>query len=178
MHLENPSGRLARQYLRLRDFDFEVVNNPGLKQLTRDVFYWLDTSGQNKTDICDKIFVLALSKTDTKTIDTFNEEDPASQQSTHYPDLKQADETISRATFIFNQSRDQDCQNYATFVPKVDYNIKYDTEGYLVRIAHLDDALQKFVATNLRRRVLYLAHNSCFQGRPGSTRMLNSLRLE
>lgn len=78
--------------------------------------------------------MLALTKADTKPIDTLNQDDLSSQQSSPYPDLKRADGQISHETFLCELVCGPDCHSYAFFVPKADSNINYDTEGYLVRI--------------------------------------------
>lgn len=90
-------------------------------------------------------------------------------------DLRHVDDQISRETFIQEQARDTDCQNYASFVPKTNSNIIYNTNGRLMHIAHLDGTLQKFVQTNLLKLVLYLIHYPRLQGRPGAAMMFNSL---
>lgn len=166
LHQDTPSGRLARWKFRLQEFYFEVIYRPVINYIAPDGLSRLNTDGHDDTDIDDKIPILALTKVDTKTIETFNKEVPASQQASPYLYLKQDDDTISRERFLREKARDAYCQNYASFITKVDSNITYDTEGYLVRIAHLDGALQKIVPTNLRKRVLHLAHYPRLQGHP------------
>lgn len=53
----------------------------------------------------------------------FNEKDSASQQSSSYPDQKQANDPISRESFILEQALDPNSQNYAPLVPKDVSNI-------------------------------------------------------
>lgn len=53
---------------------------------------------------------------DNKKLDLSNEDNPASQKSTRYPDLKKADNPVSREMFLHEQECDLDYHNYATLV--------------------------------------------------------------
>lgn len=123
LHLDTPSERVARWKLGLQEFDFEVFYRPGMEQLAPDGLYRLDTNGDDDTDIDDEIPVIDFAKVETKTIDTFHDDYPASQQATPYPDLKQADDPISRETFLREQAWDENRQNYVPFALKAYSNI-------------------------------------------------------
>lgn len=71
----------------LQELDFEVVYRPGIKHNAPDGLFRLDTNGQDDSDIEHEIPVLALTKSDTKAIDTLKEDDQASQEGATYPDL-------------------------------------------------------------------------------------------
>lgn len=110
----------------------------------------LDTDVHDETDIDDEISVLSLTEADAKAIDTSNKDEPFSQKLIASSNPTHEEYPISRETFLRGQGNDPDCQNYATFVPKVYSNITYDTEGYLVHIARPDGSLQKILTTSPR----------------------------
>lgn len=99
LNLNTPSRRFARWKLRIQQFDFGVVYSRGITHITPNGLSWLDTDAHDKTDIDEEITVLSLTKVYTKTIKKFNNDDPASQQSTPYTDFKQSVDLVSRKTF-------------------------------------------------------------------------------
>lgn len=96
LNIENLSGRLARWKLQLQEFHYEVIYRRGIKLLARDGLSQLDTDGHNECELADGIPVIALTKADEKTLDTFNEDDAISKQPTTYPNNVQQDDLISR----------------------------------------------------------------------------------
>ena len=86
--------------------------------------------------------------------------------------------SISVEEFLIEQTEDSFCRFAAetTGMPNSKFNI--DRYGFLVRNSPLDGTLQRVVPTQLRPRVLYLAHHPRLGGHPGATSMYYTLRGE
>lgn len=74
LNIETQSERLARWKLRIQEFDYEVIYRPGIKHIAPDGLSRLDTDGQDESELGDDILVMALTKSDEKTLNTFNED--------------------------------------------------------------------------------------------------------
>lgn len=90
VHLKTLHGRLDLWKLRLQKIDFEVFYHSFIKHLEPDELSRVDTERQDDTNIDYEIPVLHLTEFDNKTIETFNEYDPESQQDRPFLNLKQA----------------------------------------------------------------------------------------
>ena len=86
--------------------------------------------------------------------------------------------SISVEEFLRAQAGDAFCRFAAKTVGTPSSKFDIDRYGFLVRKSPLDGTLQRVVPTQLRPRVLYLAHHPRLAGPPGATPMYYTLRRE
>ena len=84
--------------------------------------------------------------------------------------------SISVEEFLSAQAEDAFCRFAAETVGTPTSKFDIDRYSFLVRKSPLDRTLQRVVPTQLRPRVLYLAHHPRLAGHLGETRMYYTLR--
>lgn len=150
--------------------------HPEIKHFAPDVLSRLETEGQDETDLKDDIPVLSLTKADSKTLETFRNNDEAMEYRKYLLPKNFNIDPISKTILLEEQSTDSDSQRYASFVPKANVQSTYNNDGDLVQISRLDVEPQRIVPVSFRKRVLYLSPYHGFQGHPVANLMYNTLR--
>lgn len=92
--METLSRRLAQLKQLLLEFDFETVYRLGIKHLTTNFLFRLDTEGKDETDLEDDTPVLTLTKVQAIKLDPVNEDVPVLQKNSTPPETKESDNPI------------------------------------------------------------------------------------
>ena len=179
LNITDVSGRLARWRLRLAEFDYSVVNRPGVKHQAPDALSRLLTSGDDQSPLDDDIPCF-ITDTDSneEELDHRMEDDYSltEEEVLALREVAQAVEPISTPEFLQEQAKDSYCKS---LLPETTVDASHfitDQFGIICRKSTLDGALQRVVPESLRERVLYLSHYPILAGHPGGYKLYATLR--
>lgn len=164
LHMDSSHGRLARWRLRLAEYDYVVQTRPGAAHHAADTMSRLPTTGGEDGEVQDDIPCLTLPNSGVAW-----QLPPSPERCILSP--------LTVEELLEGQAEDPRCQEIRAEMDGNDKSrFREDTNGLLVRIAPLDDAVQVYVPSHMRHGVLMREHLPPQAGHPGANKMYTSMR--
>lgn len=178
LNLEATTGR--RWWIRLSEFDFEVVHRDGVKHQAVEAQSRIPTDGTDNKPLEEEFPALGLAgstKMDDTTTTIFALEANKNTPANSVTNTDGTDTTPpTLAEFINAQFADELCKNATRWLSQIGTEFKFNKDGALVRRAPIDIALQKLVQQSLRQRLLNLSNPPSLCGHPGQRCMYDTIR--